>query len=1375
MPSVAPEHRLCYSMNPFSRKGPTVPRQQKTISLEVRNLSLSVVDQTPPFFRLCKRIKGIWDTRKQPVVDKGDKDEICASATSKDVREGVEIFRNVSLVAEPGQVCLVVGGSGSGKTTLLNALANRINKRQMATSGDIRINDDDPKIYRKNGQIGYLQQEDYLLPFITVRETLQFACDLRLPSTTSQQEKTQVVDDLILELGLKSCVDILIGDAYASESGTGGTRGISGGERRRVSAALQLLTSPSLLICDEVTSGLDAFTSFELVKTLEKYARLNEKTVVLSIHQPRSEIFHLLSSSGSQLVLLAQGDIVYSGPLDKALSWFESVGIERCSKHVNPFDHILDLSVVDYSTEATEKASRIRIAMLVEAWSKRDSNETNEDAVQSFEIVSAEACSGFDSQHDAGDASDAPGPGIWNQTRILCDRAWKSQIRNRQMLWGNFMFCILMSLALGVIFWRTDNSTFESVRARTSVCIILVLAQPFISLIVDVIEYSEDIKVYERERRDRWYEPLPYLLSHLICAIPRNIVHSIAHVSIIFFAVGLRTDASTSFSFYIVTLAYMSMQFVRNVMSIACVALCRNFDFASIMACALLTLFSSLCGFFIPISGLPAPLSWLRHIVLSHVGYRVMVSSIFTDQTLAFGLSGNTLLEGILEVPVHYYPGPLLQLVGHFVAYFLLAWLFLSVINPNRTRRMPDMSPIEAIYRFFSSFFINWTALDRAKPRKGKEVQRDEVGSMKGLDGAEGHTRVEIFGNSLTQRQPVMIKVEKLSLVVNERAQGLSGRERLQQLFSGQRSLTRKPLLQSIDAVMLPAQLTAILGGSGSGKTTFINALLHRTPPGLKVSGNIYYNGSKNPSMRKINTVCGYVRQEDGMLMAHLTVRETLRYAAELGMPKSLKKVEKWAKVDEIIDLIGLRECKDVLVGDDDTSGISGGQRRRVSIGLQLVNDPACLFLDEPTSGLDALTAKTLVLTLKKIALAGRTVVCAIHQPRIDIWNEFDNVLLLMTGGRLAYAGKASDAIAYFERAGHVPPELTNAPDFIIDTLSVNHRSPQLEASSRAVTDNLYALHCQQHSDDLALDSATKDLQSQQPLGRVSPHYAGFLRASLVLTHRNFTDTFRQRGRYFYRIVGPSAIIVLVTLVYWRFGNDSLSVYTRLGYFQQSALGAIPGALVTLDLYPRQREVAFREISNGVYCASAFFVSYILNEVPLSFFTSFIAMVLMFCITGLRLSAEMAVFCYVACFGYISLGETMALIFLTLTPYVGLAFIASSSVILWLSFIGGIMTPTLPWFLHYLNYANPFRYSFRLMVQNELQGLQINCIEGEIQKGLCLFSKGDQVIRYLQMADLRYGHDLLMFSVLCVLYRLTAWAVIVIRVRLYGRKQSVDA
>ncbi|KAF9564210.1 hypothetical protein EC968_004604 [Mortierella alpina] len=1058
-------------------------------------------------------------------------------------------------------VCLVMGGSGSGKTTLLNVLADRVDKQQTAISGTIQINGEDPKIYRNTRQIGYLQQEDYLLPYITVRETLQIASDLRFPSTIPQQEKKHVVDDLILELGLKGCADVLIGDAYASESGTGGTRGISGGERRRVSAAIQLLTRPGLLICDEVTSGLDAFTSFELVKTLEKYARLSDKTVVLSIHQPRSEIFHLLSPSGSQLVLLAQGDVVYSGPLDKALSWFESIGLEPCSKHVNPFDYILDLSMVDSSTAATERSSRARIAMLIDAWSTKDTTNTGGDIVQSLETVSEKKCDDPTPQYDE-QVLEEPGPGIWSQTCTLRNRAWKSQIRNRQMLWGNFLFCIFISLAVGIVFWRTDNSSFESIRARTSVCIGFVLVQPFVSLIVDVIEYAEDIKVYERERRDGWYAPLPYLLSHLICAIPRNIVHSAVHVSIVFFTVGLRTDSLSSVCFLVVTLAYISMQFVSN---------------------------NSPC--------------------------------------------------------------------------------------------------------------------------------------------------------------PVL----------------------------GQRSRIQKPLLQGIDAVIPAAQLTAILGSSGSGKTTLLNAILNRTPPGLRTSGDIYFNGSKNPSMRRINTVCGYVRQDDGMLMAHLTVRETLRYAAELGMAKSLTKIEKWAKVDEIIDLIGLTECRDVLVGDDDTSGISGGQRRRVSIGLQLVNEPACLFLDEPTSGLDALTAKTLVLTLKRIALAGRTVVCAIHQPRIDIWNEFDNVLLLMTGGRLAYAGKASDAIAYFERAGYTPPEQTNVPDFIIDTVSINQRSLEQEATSRAMTDRLYSLHCQQHDADTRSESTTTDPKLQEPLGRVPPHYAGFLRASLILTRRNFTDTLRQRGRYIYRMVAPFMVTLSVSVPYWRLGDDSLSVHSRLGYFLQTIACTLAGTLVALDLYPRQKDIAFREASNGAYSASAFFVSYMLNEAPLTIFTSLSTAVSVLFITGFHFNAANILLYSVVWFGYLTMGETMVLIFSTLIPARGLALIASTSTVLWLSLTAGIATQNLPWFLHDLSYANPYKYSIRVLLQNELQGLQIKCIDSEIKKGFCLFSTGDEVLHFLQMEHRNFGRDLMVFSVLCVLYRTIAWAAIVFRVWIYGRKQRVDA
>ncbi|KAF9931514.1 hypothetical protein BGZ67_005263 [Mortierella alpina] len=153
-------------MSPLSQRGPPVPQDPKklpkTIHLEIRNLSLSIVEQPPSFSRFCRKVKEFCDERTQSTVDGGT-----SIASKSAALRGITILQNVSLVAEPGHVCLVMGGSGSGKTTLLNALANRVDKQQTAISGTIQVNSKDPQLYRKTRQIAYLQQEDYLLSYIT--------------------------------------------------------------------------------------------------------------------------------------------------------------------------------------------------------------------------------------------------------------------------------------------------------------------------------------------------------------------------------------------------------------------------------------------------------------------------------------------------------------------------------------------------------------------------------------------------------------------------------------------------------------------------------------------------------------------------------------------------------------------------------------------------------------------------------------------------------------------------------------------------------------------------------------------------------------------------------------------------------------------------------------------------------------------------------------------------------------------------------------------------------------------------------------------------------------------------------------------------------
>lgn len=374
-------------------------------------------------------------------------------------------------------------------------------------------------------------------------------------------------------------------------------------------------------------------------------------------------------------------------------------------------------------------------------------------------------------------------------------------------------------------------------------------------------------------------------------------------------------------------------------------------------------------------------------------------------------------------------------------------------------------------------------------------------------------------------------------------------------------------------------------------KTTLLNTLARRTPTSLNATGDIYFNSTRNPTLHQINTVCSYVRQGDSFLMSHLTVRETLCYAAELGMGPTLSKHERHAKVEEILDLIGLRECADVMVGSAENSGISGGQRRRVSIGMQLVIEPTCLFLDEPTSGLDAVTAMSVVQTLKKVAACGRTVVCTIHQPRYDIWKEFDNVVLLLTGGRLAYAGKAGEIIGHFARAGHVVPELANPPDFIIDTASINFRSPELELSSRATVEALAA----GYQLAKAAQGPRPPIADSAPIGGQVPHYAGLTRATPILIRRSFTNTFRQKGRYFNRVIQPLIIAVMALIFFGRLSHSQNEVLDRLGLFQQLMNVTLASLMANIDLFPREvrdyflslillAQTIVRLISNLVLC-----------------------------------------------------------------------------------------------------------------------------------------------------------------------------------------------
>ncbi|KAF9179974.1 hypothetical protein BGZ50_006555 [Haplosporangium sp. Z 11] len=1309
------------------------------IELTVRNLSLSVIPPPSLLTRVARKLrltshpdKHSTDNTKEGALANLDNEGPVAAnniSSDRDLRNvGINIFRSVDLTVKPGQVCIILGGSGSGKTTLLNTIAGRMNGPEVLTSGSIKCNGVKAKKFWNDGSVGYLQQYDFLMPFLTVRETLTYAANLRLPRTMSQQKKLELVELVLLDLGLKDCAETMVGDPGGGESGSGGIRGISGGERRRVSAGVQLLTNPKMLLCDEVTSGLDAFSAYEVMKSLTKLAKSAQKTIVISIHQPRSEIFRLLSESDGQMVLLSRGDVVYSGPVRSVLPWIESTGVGACPSGVNPFDYLLDLSMIDFASEAMEKTTAMRRDLLVQAWEAKNKRDMQ---INSPTEVSMLTSSGGESSSTPANVKSSvsmavdiipygAGPSLWSQIRVLTSRGWRNQIRDSIVIWGCIGECTVIGLVVGFIFYDLDES-LAGIRSRTSLLYAVGAIQAYLMLMIMIYRLSHDISVYDRERMDRWYGPLPHLISSCLYSAPPNILYPVGKHAQLY---NVKIDQGLSTGFFIVT------------------------------------------------SSIPVWLRWIKYLSYPNVCYTILASNEFTDNRYACPYvgadgawdpiqcapwDGNAILIGQLDLEPNHFPEPIVKMLYYYGGFLLLSWFVLTVhiVNPTTMGSGPTLMDL----------FINQAAKLFSRKKRSPTLVRasdSTASSDVSLDiemARKGETRLDVFAKGLDRKDPVTIRVEGLGLSVY-----LS---KFKWNFNGvmqaiRKQKTEKQLLKDVDVVFPAGELTAILGGSGAGKTSLLNTLLCRSPANLKMKGAIYYNDSKNPSLRMINGVSGYVRQDDNYLLSHLTVRETLQYAAELRMDSSISKEDKYAKVEEIIELLGLRECANVIIGNSAVKGCSGGQRRRVSIGIQLVTEPAVLFLDEPTTGQDALTAKALILTLKQIAASGRTVVCTIHQPRADIWHVFDNVVLLVTGGCAAYSGRADKVVEYFAESGHIAPAFTNVPDFILDTASVNLRSPELEETTRKIVNALVDRYNANKHEMLALQLPSRSFGD---LPKINPQFATFSRAFPILTRRSFVNTFRQKGLYFNRIFQPIIIGIIMTIFFSPLGNGPSDVTSRLGLLQQTTPIVFSGMLNNVAMYPFERDIAYREISDGGYSATSFYFSFLVNELPLEIFGSLGVTVFMLVVTKMKTTILTFFSFWIIMFGYINAGESIGMAFSTFATHAGFSITVMSAVISVFSFMTGFMSLSIPEWLSVINHISLFKYGSVILTRNEFEDMVFDCSDDQIRAGACPLPTGKDALELLQFQDKDWELYMGLFVVVVVVYRLLVWFILVAKIK----------
>lgn len=237
-----------------------------------------------------------------------------------------------------------------------------------------------------------------------------------------------------------------------------------------------------------------------------------------------------------------------------------------------------------------------------------------------------------------------------------------------------------------------------------------------------------------------------------------------------------------------------------------------------------------------------------------------------------------------------------------------------------------------------------------------------------------------------------------------------------------------RTILNGITGMVHPGEILAVLGPSGSGKSTLLNAVAGRLQ-GHCFTGTVLANNRKlsKPVLKRT----GFVTQDD-VLYPHLTVRETLIFCALLRLPNSLDKKEKIAMADSVIAELGLEKCENTIIGNTFIRGVSGGERKRVSIAHEMLINPSLLILDEPTSGLDSTAAFRLVSTLRSLAQKGKTVLTSVHQPSSRVYQMFSSVLVL-SEGRCLYFGKGNEAMSYFESVGFSPCFPMNPADFLLD------------------------------------------------------------------------------------------------------------------------------------------------------------------------------------------------------------------------------------------------------------------------------------------------------------------------------------------------------
>ncbi|WOL02861.1 ABC transporter G family member 7 [Canna indica] len=501
------------------------------------------------------------------------------------------LLTNVSGEAKPGRLLAIMGPSGSGKTTLLNVLAGQlVASPRLHLSGRLDING----LPMPSGgyKVAYLRQEDLFFSQLTVRETISLAAELQLPGILSAEKKNNYVNNLLFRLGLVNCADSIVGDAKV--------RGISGGEKKRLALACELIASPSVIFADEPTTGLDAFQAEKVMETLRQLAE-DGHTVICSIHQPRSSVY----SKFDDIVLLAEGALVYMGPAkDEPLTYLAKFGYE-CPDHVNPAEFLADLISIDYSSAESVYSSQKRIDDLVEAFSK--SSLIIQCTTPIMHLEDSRVSSKFGKRTLVKKRV-----GWWKQFWLLLKRAWMQASRDGPTNKVRARMSVASAIIFGSVFWRMGR-TQTSIQDRMGLLQVAAINTAMAALTKTVGVFPKERAIVERERAKGSYDLGPYLLSKLLAEIPIGAAFPLIFGTILYPMARLHP----TFSRFAKFCGIMTVEsFAASAMGLTVGAMVPSTEAAMAVGPSFMTVFIVFGGYYVNAKNTPLVFQWIPRVSL---------------------------------------------------------------------------------------------------------------------------------------------------------------------------------------------------------------------------------------------------------------------------------------------------------------------------------------------------------------------------------------------------------------------------------------------------------------------------------------------------------------------------------------------------------------------------------------------------------------------------------------------------------------------------------------------------------------------------------------------------------------------------------------